>query len=175
MEEYRIKVKMNYPHIAQLGRLAAMEKMGQRAVSKALSGVKPPKLPKVPKDAELVKSFKQQLQSPEGIRQLIHGTGDLESLSPMAKFHQQRQYAQLMQAARKKNPGFTGPLVMPGHPAFKYPDLSASGLGAPSRYTIPSSPGKRAPGQAAKLNQPYLEDLAEGQFSINRLQDYPVP
>ena len=40
---------MNLEHIANLGRWAAMEKTGQRAVGKALAGVKPPKVPKPPK------------------------------------------------------------------------------------------------------------------------------
>jgi hypothetical protein len=38
---------MIYPHIAQLGRLSAMEKVGVRAISKALRPPKPPKLPPV--------------------------------------------------------------------------------------------------------------------------------
>jgi hypothetical protein len=40
---------MNLEHIANLGRWAAMEKTGQRAVGKALAGAKPPKVPKPPK------------------------------------------------------------------------------------------------------------------------------
>jgi len=160
---------MIYPHIAQLGRWAAMEKVGQRAVAKALAGVKPPKPPRVPvshvkrmrarsaaaaaEAAEAVpsgKSFKAPTKA--DLHMSMQGIGgNLESLGSGAVKAQQKQYADLLAAMQKRQPGFVGPILMPGMPGFKYPANSSlpPAMRPPSRRVGP----QRSPGQETKIRE----------------------
>tara|TARA_R110002051_G_scaffold148221_1_gene220784 strand:+ start:715 stop:1200 length:486 start_codon:yes stop_codon:yes gene_type:complete len=158
---------MNLQQIAQLGRLAAMEKVGQRWISKLFQDVKPPKPPKVPglKPKAAVpsgKSFKAPTKadlhmSIQGIGKEVPQFKDLEGLSPLARNHQKKQYDDLLKKYYDLT-GQPGPVVMPGHPAFKYPD-SVPYPSRPSRDGVvgPVVPGRKiqgtTPRQAAKKDK----------------------
>jgi hypothetical protein len=142
-------------HIAQLGRLAAqqqMQKQAVRGVAGLASALKKRKFkaPTAPKPSSSLGDLRNRM---------LGLGGDLESLGSGAIQAQKKQYADLLTAAQKAQPGFQGPLLLPGMRGFKYPtdkgSLAAAGntdLGRVLQKQFPAR-GGRSTGQAVKLKE----------------------